>query len=353
MKVDVSQWEEFTITSIFRPVNTHCILKRNIEPGSGPYPYVTASRMNNGVETYISYDSSQMEPGNAILIGGKTMAVTFQELPFFSNDSHNIALYLLNTEYADNPYVLRYLVSIIYGCLGHKYQWSDSISGAAILNDKIKLPVISSGNPDWEYMAQYAMQVEHSAKKHISILRHIKDKQIKIDTSSWKDFFAGDIFDIQKGKRLTSASREDGQTPYIGALNHDNGLFQYIGQQPIFHGNSITVNYNSSAIGYAYYQPNDFWATDDVNVWYFRESNHHEFNKYIALFICPIIKAIGSSYVYTDKWKIGDMRRCKLRLPVTSDGTPDWEYMERYMKNVEDKARENLSHLSVLNTKLD
>ena len=34
------------------------------------------------------YDKNQIEEGNAIMIGGKTMVVTYQADDFFSNDSH-------------------------------------------------------------------------------------------------------------------------------------------------------------------------------------------------------------------------------------------------------------------------
>lgn len=54
---------------------------------------MTASKENNSVGTYISYDESQIEEGNSIFIGGKTFVVTYQENDYFSNDSHNLALY--------------------------------------------------------------------------------------------------------------------------------------------------------------------------------------------------------------------------------------------------------------------
>ena len=169
--IDTVKWEEFAITDIFIPQNTHSILKRDIEPDSGTHPYITASQLNNAVDTYIDYDMNMIEPGNAILIGGKTMAVSYQKDAFFSNDSHNIALYLINDDNKENKYVLLYLAAIIRGSLGHKYQWSDSISGTAILKDHIKLPVSEPGIPNWKYMERYMKQVELKANETLKLLK--------------------------------------------------------------------------------------------------------------------------------------------------------------------------------------
>lgn len=78
---------------VFNVKNSHNILQSSIVAGSGTTPYVTAGEGNNSIYAYISYDEDQIEEGNAIMIGGKTMVVTYQAEDFFSNDSHNLVLY--------------------------------------------------------------------------------------------------------------------------------------------------------------------------------------------------------------------------------------------------------------------
>ncbi|SUP61405.1 Uncharacterised protein [Weissella viridescens] len=46
--------------------------------GSGKVPYVTATEANNAVTAYIEYESNLMENGDCILIGGKTLVITYQ-----------------------------------------------------------------------------------------------------------------------------------------------------------------------------------------------------------------------------------------------------------------------------------
>lgn len=40
---------------------------------------------------------------------------------------------------------------------------------------------------------------------------------MNLNLRSWKEFEMGKLFDIKKGKRLTSADQEDGNNNYIGA----------------------------------------------------------------------------------------------------------------------------------------
>lgn len=91
-------------------------------------------------------------------------------------------------------------------------------------------------------------------------------KTISFDTNTWRWFqLGGDegLFDIRKGQRLTSDDQKDGDIPYIGAIDSNNGVTNYIGQNPIHEGSTISLSYNGS-VGEAFYQPVPYWATDDM-----------------------------------------------------------------------------------------
>lgn len=140
------------------------------------------------------------------------------------------------------------------------------------------------------------------------------------------------MFEVKKGKRLTSDEQTDGETPYIGAIDSNNGVANYIGQAAIHEGNTISLSYNGS-VGEAFYQPKAFWATDDVNVLYFKEKNGFSFNKYIALFICAVLRLEKYRYSYGRKWVLESMRSTIIKLP-TKDDKPDFCFMENYMKSL-------------------
>lgn len=151
------RFKEFKITGengIFSVKNTHSILKNQIIPNSGNYPYVTAGETNNSILTYISYDESFLEKGNSIMIAGKSMVITYQEKNYFSNDSHNLSLSLKIESNKTYKHFL-FLVSALYKSLHNKYSWGDSISKEKIKKDHLWLPVIDDKNIDYNFMESF------------------------------------------------------------------------------------------------------------------------------------------------------------------------------------------------------
>ena len=141
---------------------------------------------------------------------------------------------------------------------------------------------------------------------------------MNLNVETWAEYLIGDLFEIKKGKRLTSEEQIEGCTPYIGAIDSNNGIANYIGQEPIHKGNTISLSYNGS-VGEAFYQPNPFWATDDVNVLYFREKSGVKFNSYIALFVCVVLKLEKYRYCYGRKWVLESMRETRIKLPTKKE----------------------------------
>ena len=142
------EFDEFKVVDIFDVKNTKNILSRDIIANSGDIPYLCASTENNAISSYISYNDKYLDKGNCVFIGGKTFVVTYQEKDFYSNDSHNLALYFKNNVTKLNQL---FLVTCINKSLGHKYSWGNSISKAKIQSDKVSLP-IKENQPNYELM---------------------------------------------------------------------------------------------------------------------------------------------------------------------------------------------------------
>ncbi|WP_336637302.1 restriction endonuclease subunit S [Lysinibacillus fusiformis] len=134
------KFEENNVIDIFDVKNTQNILSRDIVKNSGETPYLGASSENNAVSSYISYHEKYLDEGNCIFIGGKTFVVTYQEKDFYSNDSHNLILYLKDKEKRTKLNQL-YLATCINKSLKHKYSWGNSISNKKIKKDKVFLPI--------------------------------------------------------------------------------------------------------------------------------------------------------------------------------------------------------------------
>ena len=86
------------------------------------------------------------------------------------------------------------------------------------------------------------------------------------------------------------------------------------------------MSYNGS-VGEAFYQPLPYWATDDVNALYLRPE-YGTLCPATGLFVCSVLKHDKYRYSYGRKWTLDNMKATKVKLPATSDGTPDWQWME-------------------------
>ena len=160
-----TKWKEYKITDIFNINNTHNILFSSIKNCPGKTPYLCASSENNGVSAYISYNELLKERGNCIFIGGKTFVVSYQQKDFFSNDSHNLALYLKAKKRTRLNQL--YLATCIKKSLGHKYTWGDSISRTKIQNDTVNLPLSNDSKPDYPLMETLIRAVQKLVIKNV------------------------------------------------------------------------------------------------------------------------------------------------------------------------------------------
>jgi len=153
---------------------------------------------------------------------------------------------------------------------------------------------------------------------------------VGLSDRKWLPFKYSKIFDIKKGRRLTKANMKPGNTPFIGAIDFNNGHRQYVDVPPEHEANTITVNYNGNGVAEAFYQPTPFWASDDVNVLYPR----FDLSPQIAMFLCTLIRKEKYRFSYGRKWGLVRMSESVILLPVTATGEPDWAFMERYIKSL-------------------
>lgn len=170
-------FEEFNVVDVFNVKNSGNILSRDIIENSGQTPYLCASAENNAVSSYISYDEKYLDKGNCIFIGGKTFVVTYQGKDFYSNDSHNLVLYLNNEEKRTKLNQL-YLATCINKSLKHKYSWGDSISNRKIKKDKVSLPT-QNNQPDYAIMGTFISAIQKLVIKDVVLYADKKIASMK------------------------------------------------------------------------------------------------------------------------------------------------------------------------------
>lgn len=182
------------------------------------------------------------------------------------------------------------------------------------------------GIPDLDYAEKYTKKI---SPIKMPSRRPLGKGLTHLNIKKWTDFRYDELFEIKKGKRLTKENMTAGRTPFIGSIDSNNGQRQYVSVNPDHSENTITVNYNGS-VAEAFYQSSPFCASDDVNVLYPK----FELNPYIALFLCALIRQEKYRFNYGRKWHLGRMNETIIKLPTNSNGHPDWQFMENYIKSL-------------------
>ena len=344
MKIDTSKWRAFNIVDVFDVNNTHSILKSEIEYDSGNVPYVTSSEYNNGVASYIEASDDIIECGNSILIGGKTMAISYQKTPFVSNDSHNLILGLKAKEHASDK-VLLFMVCALKKSFGIKYKWSNSISKKSIQEDKIYLPVTEDNQPDWEYMELCIEKYETIAKKSIYTLNKIrKIPKVKMNTKRLGTFHLYDksLFSIDSGTKLDKVKMDTSveEVAFVGRSNVNNGITARVkkidGIEPYEKGN-LTLALGGAYLGSCFVQPEDFYTSQNVVVLIPNKEMDFYAKQFIASAI--FVESQNNYQAFIKELNAHIKRDFKIKLPIDKTGEPDWEYMIEYMKAIEKRAK--------------
>lgn len=338
------EWKEFQVggkNGLFTVKSSVCEIDLiNLNTDDGSIPYITRSNSRNGIAKLVKEEQNEgyiKNKGNVITIGLDTQTVFYQPVDFFTGQ---------NIQIIDHPKmnesIAQFLIPLFKTQL-EKFNWGGNGATLRRLNAlKIMLPVTKNGNPDWEFM-EHKGAIIYSKKKN-KILKYLINKQEelkkklevnkKLDNVKWKGFTVEELFQIKSGVRLTKKDMIVGKIPFIGASDSNNGITNFV--QNINNSldkNVLGVNYNGSVVE-SFYHPYYAIFSDDVK----RLSlKNREGNKYIYLFVKTMILKQKNKYMYAYKFNARRMNRQKIMLPVTNKGTPDWDYMELYMKKIEYK----------------
>ena len=340
IQIDTKQWKEFIIKDLFTVKRPSA--RSQAIYNDGDIPFVASGNFNNGVLKYLEPKKDEiLDAGNCITVSPIDGSSFYQEDDFLGRGGAGSSIILL---YNPNLNLYNgYFIATVIRTVCRKYAYSDMANKDTIGAEKIKLPVDETGNPDFSYMESYMKNLELAVSSSLTDLQSAKKSDISgtLDISSWKLFQISELFNVQKGKRLTKADMKDGKIRFIGASAINNGITAYISNDEHLHPqNTITLSYNGS-IGEAFYQDEIFWASDDVNVLYPK----FEMNREMAFFIIPLLKTAGKRYAFIDKWKKEDMEKSKIPLPVDKDGNPDYKYMENHIVNKFDMIKIYLTNL--------
>ena len=352
LKLTDRTWGKFTIGDLFHIKIGKSIDGNKVDRVNGQFAYITRKEQNNGLDGFIDYAQDFLNMDYPVItVGNETAEPFVQYYPFFTGTKVNI----LKPKKAVSSYALSFIATSLKQHKS-KYSYSFTINSTRLKKQVIMLPAKSDGQPDWQFMEDFIKQKEQKQKADLLEYYSTKALDLMLLSGSLKDVRWG-YFEVQElftfeskpSKGLNHLEKcSSGGTNYVGATNRNNGVLDYVSNNPklTYRGNAIAfIRNGEGAMGYSVYKAEDFIATQDVSVGY-----NANLNKYNGLFITAVADKIRGKYNFGYKRNQHRLTKEKLCLPILSDGNPDWQFMEDFMRQIErDKIQTVLKYYNPLN----
>lgn len=311
------KWAEFKVGDLMTLKVAKSNDKGNLEVGT--VPFVGRSNDNNGLQGF--YDAPNVTQGKCITLGMVgTFRAFWQENDFAA--SQNILT--LRAPWL-NRHTALFICNIIETAIKGRYSYGNSIKAGTFGDTILNLPVDDNGQPDYDFMEQYIVEREPDYSWATGCIE--SDAEISLSDKDWAEFKVKDIFPVvSRGKRLTKANRVPGNTPLITAGFLNYGVGEYISNpSQTRYEKAITID----MFGNAFYRGTEFCCDDNIIV-----LQNPSINEWAKMFITPIIDMRKNQYSYGNQYRLGDLETHIISLPITAEGKPDYDFMERYMKSL-------------------
>lgn len=354
MRLNEREWKDFSVPYIFQKIQRGKRLK-NADHVPGIIPYVSSTANNNGVDDYIeAIDGTRVFENCISLANSGSVGTAFYEPFAFVASDHVTSLKRENT----SQYVYLFLTAVLEQ-QGSNFNFNREINDLRIRKMRVMLPVDDNDEPDYQFMEDYMKELMTAKREQYQ--KYVEQRLVEfgiddmkipmrggynldLESREWKKFNINDIFVVGHGfYNKKPPMSENGDFPFIGASGENNGVtgfttkkdvennskLGYGTNEPldkkIFSKGHLCVVNNGSAIGYTYYQPDNFTCTHDVNPLWLRSC---KMNKYLGLFLSQMIKNQGICFAYARKWRPSRMVHSCVMLPVNDNNEPDYEFME-------------------------
>lgn len=355
-QIDTKEWKEFIIKDIFTVKRPIARSQANYDEGN--IPFVASGNFNNGVLKYLNPKKDEiLDAGNCITVSPIDGSCFYQENDFLGRGGAGSSIILLY-----NPKLNLYngyFIATVIRTVCRKYAYSDMANKNTIGAEKIKLPVDKTGNPDFLYMELYMKNLELAVSSSLTDLQSAKKSSVskKLDTSNWKLFKIEDLFeklelktikkDFNKAFDVSEIQDNEFSLPLVNAKHFNNGIMYY-GREKDFENAEMTIDIvknGAIATGDVYAQPQKTGVLWDAYLIKPKEKIQSEL---VLFFLATSLeKAIKDKFSYDDKCIWQKVKKLFIPLPATCQSSPDYGYMEKYMKYILGNTEKSLNNLTM------
>ncbi|WRB31607.1 restriction endonuclease subunit S [Helicobacter pylori] len=199
-------------------------------------------------------------------------------------------VFSLKPKFEINHKIGLFLSTLFFG-YPKKFGYENMCSWAKIKNDKVILPLKPTANAqtlediDFDFMEKFIAELEQCRLAELdaylkatglenTTLSNAEENALNVFNNSgggntpcgltWQSFRLGDLFEMERGTRLTKANRIKGTRPLVTAGYENYGVAEYISNhdQKVFKGNTITIDMFANA----FYRYSEYSADDNILV---------------------------------------------------------------------------------------
>ena len=334
---------------------------------SGDIPFVMAGYINNGICDYISNQEARRFPANSITIDifGNCF---YRKYEFAAGD--DVGVFWSDKDISNKA--MTYICAVIGKSLSGKFGFGNKLRASQTYDFEILLPS-KDEQIDFEFMDNYIKNIEikmrtlissyslltaasrererenkprsdfsliFSKNSHISSL--IKEAIIQMAKSlfgklgvKWGEFRLVDLFDYERGSRLTKNNRKSGIYPLITAGETNLGVKEFISNknQKIFN-NAITIDMFCNSFVHI----KDFCCDDNVLVL----TSKTKVSTEVMHFISAIIHKSKDKFGYGQQYRQNTLEKHVIYLPLDEFSNPNFTLMENFIKEIKQNHTQKL-----------
>lgn len=362
MNLDICKWGKFRIGNLFYKLENGKANDGMLDDGDERI-YLGAKKDDNGVMRHCASNLELEQDGNCIIFicnGQGSVGYANYMNDTFIGTSDIVAGYCDNM----NEFIGEFMATVF--CL-ERPKYSFGRKWKTHLRDTIvKLPMKYNADgtpfidrnkkysddgyvPDWQFMEDYMKSLNHKPLT----TKNKSENVPQLDVEKWKEFYIGKLFNINRGKTLSSENKEEfigddyscinGGSVNNGELCKMSEELQKIGfilqEVP-----SLSLSRVGNA-GLTFLQTEPYYIADNAFSLVLKKQK----NKFVYLFLSTCLNSEVFKYSYGRTISSEKYMLTAIKLPVqhNADGTifiddkhtyseegyvPDWQFMEDYIK---------------------
>ncbi len=232
---------------------------------------ITAGLSNNGVLGQSDIKAKVFE--------SHTITIDMFGCTFYRSFAYKMVtharVFSLKPKFKINHKIGLFLSTLFFG-YPKKFGYENMCSWVKIKNDKVILPLKPTANTqslediDFDFMEKFIAELEQCRLAELqaylkatglenTTLSSDEENALNVFNNSgggntpcsltWQSFRLGDLFEMERGTRLTKANRIKGTRPLVTAGYENYGVAEYISNhdQKVFKGNTITIDMFANA----------------------------------------------------------------------------------------------------------